>query len=95
MTDKEVYKEAIKEAFDEEIKPLYVEREQHFRDHLKIQKLEYKDILFLTEWRKWVENIKDTTTKTIVKAIVIAIIGLIVVGAGIWAKIKYFSGHGG
>ena len=91
MTDKELYKQAIKEAFDEEIKPLYVEREKHYRDHLKMEKLEYKDILFLKEWRELIESIKSTATKTIVKAVVVAIIGLALIGAGVWAKIKYFS----
>ncbi len=93
MTDKDLVKEAIKEAFDEEIKPLYIEREQHYMDHKKIQNLEYSDVLFLKEWREWFGKIKSTTTNTIIKVLVTFAIGLIILGIGVWVKVKHFSGH--
>ncbi len=91
MIEKKDVKQAIKEAFDEEIKPLYVEREQHWMDHLKIQKLEDTDILFLKEWREWFGKIKSTTTQTIVRVLVTGFIVLIILGIGVWVKIKHFT----
>lgn len=87
--DKKLLKEAMGEVLDETMKPLYVEREQHNRDHLKIQSIEYKDIAFLKEWREWCTEIKSTTIKTIVKVVVGAVIVLILLGIGVWVRAKY------
>ena len=74
MAEKHEIKAAIKEAFDEEIKPLYVEREQHYQDHL-----------FITELRGFLDNIKNTTVKVTIRAIITIIIGGCVAGF-IWSK---------
>ncbi len=88
MTDKALYKQAIKEAFEEEIKPLYVEREQHYKDHLKIQKLKTEDVIFLTTLRDCVVDIKTTTWRTFIRVIVPAFLGLVTLGAYYYFKHK-------
>lgn len=75
-----VVKKATKEALNEEVKSFYVDRETHYQDHQ-----------YLKELREWTESIKSTARRTIVKAIVTAIIGLIVLGFAVWGK-KHLNG---
>ena len=81
MTEKHEIKQAIKEAFDEEIKPFYVDREEHYQDHM-----------FIKELRGFLDNIKNTTVKVAVKTVVVAIIGACLIGfiCFIWSK-EYFK----
>lgn len=73
--DKADLKAAIKEAFEEELKPLYVDREQHYEDHL-----------FLKDFREVLESIKSNTLKTIVLVIIVGLCGAITTGLFFWVK---------
>ena len=42
--------------------------------------------MFLKELREWVGNIKSTTLRTLITAIVVAVIGLIAGGFILWSK---------
>lgn len=74
---KEIIKAAVVEALQEEIKPFYIERETHYQDHL-----------FIKEAREWLDNIKSTMWKTIAKAVVAGLIGLLILGFIFWGKTK-------
>jgi hypothetical protein len=86
VIDKESMKLAIKEVFDEEIKPFYIDREQHFKDHEKTQSIDYKDIAFITEARKFVEALKDTFWKTFVRTIFVFLFTACTGGFFLWLK---------
>lgn len=73
--EKSDLKAAIKEAFDEELKPLYIDREQHYQDHL-----------FLKELRLLLDSIKNNTVKTIVIVLITGLVGAITTGLFFWAK---------
>lgn len=70
-----IVKAAIKETFDEEIKPFYIDRERHYQDHL-----------FITDMREWISSIHNTTTKTIVGILITAGLSLLVLGFIFWGK---------
>lgn len=71
--EKKIIKEAVKEALQEEIKPFYIEREQHYQDHQ-----------FITSLRKWCEDTKSTIWRTILRVVVMALLGLMVMGFILW-----------
>ncbi len=73
--EKEQLKAALKEALQEEVKSFYIEREQHYQDHL-----------FIKELRELFTSIKSTTSRTIVGIVITALIGLIVLGFIFWGK---------
>ena len=58
-----------------ELKSFYIDRERHYQDHQ-----------FLKELREWVGNIKSTTLRTLITAIVVAVVGLIAGGFILWSK---------
>lgn len=81
---KEDLKAAMKEVLEEARASFYVPPEQHFKDH---------------EFIKWLRglfgNIANVTTKTVVKTVVTAIIGFIVIGVlvALWIfSKKHFPG---
>ena len=75
MYDKDIIKEAVKEALADEIKRFYVDREQHYQDHL-----------FIKDFRDWCQGIKSTIWKTLAKIVVTIVIGLIVLGFILWGR---------
>lgn len=74
MTEEQIL-EVVRRAIREEGSHLYVDHEMHFRHHE-----------FIGEMIKWSETIKGTACKTIVKAVVGALIGLIVLGFLVWGR---------
>lgn len=58
-----------------ELKSFTIDREQHYQDHQ-----------FLKELREWVGNIKSTSVRAVVTAMVVALIGLVVAGFIVWSK---------
>lgn len=84
--EKDLIKSAIKEAFDEEIKPFYIEREQHWSDHQKTQKLNDNHISFIINSTKFLEALRDTFWRTIFKAIFVLIISCLTAGLIFWYK---------
>jgi hypothetical protein len=73
--EKSELKAVIKEAFNDELKPLFVEREEHYKDHL-----------FLRELRLLIGSIKSNTVKTIVLVAIVSIAGAVTTGLFFWAK---------
>ena len=73
--DRDELKGIIKEVIDEGLKPLFIEREQHYQDHL-----------FIRDLREFVDSIKSTALKTIVRVVIVAILGLLAVGFAIWSQ---------
>ena len=63
-----------------ELKTFYIDRETHYKDHQ-----------FLGDLREWVDSIKSTTIRTVVTAVVLAMIGLLVGGFLLWGKKKMGS----
>ena len=90
MTEKALLKEVVKEIFEEEVKPLYVDRQKHHDEHQKVVRISHSDIDFLVAARKFVEALKDTFWKTLIRGIAIFILS--VVTGGIYFYIKY-RGH--
>lgn len=71
-------REEIRRSIHEELKTYRVPKEQHFRDHL-----------FISELRDWMDQIKSTTIKTIIRTIIGTIL-LILFGGFIFFGKKYF-----
>lgn len=69
MTDREAIKEAVREAFQDELKEFYVDRETHYNHHK-----------FIGEWINWVDQCKPTVLKAVVGFLVLTAIGLMTVG---------------
>jgi hypothetical protein len=72
---KELIKQAVKEALQEEIKPFYVDREIHYQHHE-----------FIGELIQWSNKIKTTAIGTIVRTLIWGLIGLIILGFIFWGK---------
>lgn len=68
-------KKATSQAIEDKLGSLFVSREQHYKDHE-----------FITSVRKWTEDIRSSFIQTIVKAGVLAIIALIILGFVFWGK---------
>ena len=77
--NKNEIKEAVREAFKEELKDFYIDREEHYKQHKCLGKL-----IELTE------NTASSAWKSIVCSIIMATIGLTVMGFIYWigGKIK-------
>lgn len=90
MTEKALLKEVVKEVFDEEIQPLYRERQKHHDEHQKVDRIGHDDIDFLIAARKLVEALKDTFWKTLIRGVVVLVLSIIT--GGIYFYIKY-RGH--
>ena len=69
MTDKEIIKQAVKEAFKEELKQFYVDRETHYQHHL-----------FLTDWIDWTKKCKSAALVTLITLFTTAVFGLMAIG---------------
>ena len=69
MTDRDAIKEAVREAFQDELKAFYIDREIHYNHHK-----------FIGDWIQWVEQCKSTAMKAVVGFFVFAAIGLMIAG---------------
>ena len=75
--DRAELKAVIVEALNDEIKPFFVDREQHYNDHC-----------FIKSFREWCDETKSQLWKTIIKGIA-AIFGVLLIGGFIY----WFSTH--
>lgn len=79
MTPEEriVIKAVIKEAMKEETHEFWIDRETHFRQHE-----------FISSWMLWSDRISNTIVASVVKGIVIFVLGLLALGFAIfgWKK---------
>ncbi len=72
---REELKAILTEALQDEIKPFFVEREQHYQDHC-----------FIKSFREWCNETKSTFWKAILKGVVLAVGILLVSGFIYWLK---------
>lgn len=68
-------KDLIKEAMDDKLRDFWIDREEHYEHHK-----------FIGELIKWLQDCKSTASKTLVKGIILTIIGLIILGFIFWGK---------
>ena len=66
---KDTVKDAVKEAFKEELKNFYIDSQTHYEHHK-----------FIGDWINWTKQCKSTILKTLVGAVVLAVLGLMVFG---------------
>lgn len=76
--DLEELKKVIQEAIRTEISIYKVDKEQHYKDHL-----------FLRDLREWYDDIKSSFWKSIVGALVMAFLGLLLLGFIFWGKANF------
>ena len=67
---KEELKSAVIEAIDEKLTPFWVERELHYKHHE-----------FIDRWMNWSDDMSKTIWHTIIKAIVLGLLGVLALGA--------------
>lgn len=77
--DAELIKQTVREAFKEELKDFYIDRETHYKQHEWLGKL-----------IKLSDHCTNTVWKTIINSIVIGTVGLVALGFVCWigGKIK-------
>ena len=66
---KEELKSAVEEAIDEKLSQFWVDRELHYKHHE-----------FIDKWMKWADDASKTIWHSIIKAIVLFVLGLIALG---------------
>lgn len=66
---KEEMRAAVEEAIDGRLKEFWVDRELHYKHHD-----------FIDKWMKWCDDASTTFRRSIIKAIVISVLGLIALG---------------
>ncbi len=76
--DRVELKAIIAEALNEEIKPFFVEREQHYQDHC-----------FIKSFREWCDDTKSTIWTIVLKGVV-GIVGILLIAGFIY----YLKTHG-
>ncbi len=62
-------KSTIENALDNKLKEFWVDRELHYRHHE-----------FIDKWMKWSEDMSQTMWRSIIKWIILGILGLIALG---------------
>jgi hypothetical protein len=62
-------KAGVQAALENELKPFYIDKEEHFEHHK-----------FIREWIDWMQQCKSVVLKTIVGAVVLAAFGLMAAG---------------
>jgi hypothetical protein len=67
--EREAIKEAVKEAFQEELKAFYIDRETHYKQHE-----------FLGDLMKYAETCKSAFLRTVITIVVGGAIGLMCIG---------------
>lgn len=88
--DKEAISDAVEAAIEKKLGS-FCAKTTALEDHQKVARISHPDIDFLIESRKFVEALKDTFWKTIIRASVIIFVSIIT--AGIYAYFKYGKGH--
>ena len=80
MSEKDIeeLKKVLKEAIHAELSIYKVDKEQHYQDHL-----------FLRDLREWYDDIRSSFWKSIVGAIVMAFLGLLLLGFIFWGKANF------
>jgi len=76
--DIEELKKVVKEAIHAELSLYKVDKEQHYQDHL-----------FLRDLREWYDDIRSSFWKSIVGALVMAFLGLLLLGFIFWGKANF------
>ncbi len=76
--NREELKAIVAEALNDEIKPFFIEREQHYQDHC-----------FIKSFREWCDETKSTAWKMILRGLM-GILGLLLIGGFIY----YIRTHG-
>ncbi len=69
----EVVKKAVEKGIKKEIGQLYIDRETHYRDHK-----------FVGELIEWLSDMKKTINHTIIRSVILFILGLIALGLFVW-----------
>lgn len=72
---REAVKTATREAIDEALGPLYVEREIHWRHHQWIEGM-----------MTWAESTKSTVWGVVVRTVVYGVLALLAAGAVLWGR---------
>jgi hypothetical protein len=67
--EREAIKEAVREAFSEELKAFYIDRETHYKQHE-----------WLGDMIKYTETCKSAILKTVISIIVVGALGLMFLG---------------
>ncbi len=73
--NREELKAIMVEALQDEIKPFFVDREQHYQDHC-----------FIKSFREWCNETKSTFWKAILRGVVVAAGILLISGFIYWLK---------
>lgn len=73
----------VKASIEAELGQYKVPKEQHYQDHL-----------FLTDLRKWMDDIKSSFWKSLVATAVPALLGLLLLGFLAWVAFKSALGVG-
>lgn len=76
-----VIDKAVQASIQKELGAYKVDKEQHYKDHI-----------FLTELRQWIEGMKSNFWKGLVSAFVPAILLLLILGFITWMGIKVAVG---
>lgn len=71
----EAVEEGTKKAIDEKLGQFYIDREQHYQDHIWLKGL-----------REWSKDIKNVALKTVVEIIMAALVGLMILGFIFWGN---------
>lgn len=79
--------EAIERGIENKLGDFFVQRQQHYDDHIKTQRLGHDDIDFLIASREFVTSIKDAFWKTAIKIAVVAFFGMVT--GGVYFYFKY------
>lgn len=80
MSEKDIeeLKKVVREAIHAELGTYKVDKEQHYKDHL-----------FLRDLREWYDDIRSSFWKSIVGALVMAFLGLLLLGFIFWGKANF------
>ena len=73
----------VKVSIEAELGQYKVPKEQHYKDHI-----------FLTELREWIDDIKSSFWKSLVTSVVTALLLLLVIGFVAWISFKIVIGVG-
>lgn len=74
----ELITRTVKSAIEKELGTYKVLKEQHYQDHL-----------FLRDLREWYDDIRSSFWKSIVGALVMAFLGLLLLGFIFWGKANF------
>jgi len=78
--DEEMIERAMDKVLKKNLGEFFIEREKHYQHHK-----------FLEDFIAWTEECKKTVTRTVARCLVMALIGLIVMGFVFWGS-THFKG---